>query len=66
MVLPEWRAAIAVPVATEVLLTATGLPYGELSGAELTVLARLEALHDRELAVADWQLAGQSRGTGLS
>ncbi|WP_162824198.1 hypothetical protein [Peterkaempfera bronchialis] len=66
VVLPEWRAAIAVPVATEVLLTATGLPYGELSGAELTVLARLEALHDRELAVADWQLAGQSRGTGLS
>jgi hypothetical protein len=60
-VLPEWRAAIAVPVATSVLLSTTGLEFDQLLGAELTVRIRPDALHDRELAAADWQPASRRR-----
>ncbi|WP_055590194.1 helix-turn-helix domain-containing protein [Streptacidiphilus griseoplanus] len=61
-VVPQWRSAIAVPVATQELLTATGLSYAELSGAELTVVIRADALHDRDLDAADWQCPGPGTG----
>lgn len=64
-VVPEWRPAIAIPVATEVLLAVTGLPRGRLLGVELTVLVHADALHDRELAPSGWRPADQPRGSGL-
>ncbi|WP_377271299.1 helix-turn-helix domain-containing protein [Peterkaempfera sp. SMS 1(5)a] len=58
-VVPQWRSAIAVPVATQELLTATGLSYAELPGTELTVVIRADALHDRDLDAADWECPGR-------
>ncbi|GAA2156730.1 hypothetical protein GCM10009760_58030 [Kitasatospora kazusensis] len=55
VVLPSWRAAIAVSVPTDLLVRATGLSADQLAGAHLTVLMNPEALHDRELDLHDWQ-----------
>jgi hypothetical protein len=62
VVLPAWREAIAVSVPTERLLTATGLGFDDLPGAELSVLINPDALHDRELALHGWR-AGPAAGT---
>ncbi|MQS12325.1 hypothetical protein F7Q99_08480 [Streptomyces kaniharaensis] len=63
VVLPSWRPAIAVSVPTEQLLSATGLAFEQLAGAQLTVLINPGALHDRELDLHDWQ-AGRGRRSG--
>ncbi|MEV8099151.1 hypothetical protein [Kitasatospora sp. NPDC085879] len=55
LVLPSWRAAIAVAVPTERLLASTGLTVEELAGARLSVLINPEALHDRDLGLHGWQ-----------
>lgn len=55
VVLPSWRAAIAVSVPTELLLSETGLGLDQLTDAHLTVLMNPDALHDRELELHDWQ-----------
>ncbi|MDH6137778.1 hypothetical protein P3T37_007211 [Kitasatospora sp. MAA4] len=61
-VLPSWRSSIAVSVPTELLLEATGLTRQELPEAELTVLINMDALHDRELRMRDWQVGPGSDG----
>ncbi|WP_316529158.1 hypothetical protein [Kitasatospora brasiliensis] len=63
VVLPSWRPAIAVSVSTEQLLSATGLGFEQLVGAQLTVLMNPGALHDRELELQGWESgpAGRSR-----
>ncbi|WP_035793759.1 hypothetical protein [Kitasatospora mediocidica] len=61
-VLPSWRSSIAVSVPTELLLEATGLTRQELPEAELTVLINMDALHDRELRMRDWQVAPAADG----
>ncbi|MFJ2579632.1 helix-turn-helix domain-containing protein [Kitasatospora aureofaciens] len=63
VVLPSWRPAIAVSVPTELLLSATGLSFEQLAGAQLTVLINPGALHDRELDLRGWQ-AGRGRRGG--
>ncbi|MFF2662714.1 hypothetical protein ACFVUH_35810 [Kitasatospora sp. NPDC058032] len=63
VVLPAWRPAIAVSVPTERLLSATGLAYERLAGAQLSVVINPGALHDRELELRDWQ-AGPPGRTG--
>ncbi|MFE7560739.1 hypothetical protein [Kitasatospora sp. NPDC057500] len=63
VVLPAWRPAIAVSVPTEHLLSATGLAYERLAGAQLSVVINPGALHDRELEPRDWQ-AGPPGRTG--
>lgn len=55
VVLPSWRAAIAVSVPTDLLLRETGLTVAELPDARLTVVINSEALHDRELCPAEWR-----------
>ncbi len=55
VVLPSWRASIAVSVPTELLVRATGLSPDQLAAAQLTVLMNPEALHDRELDLHEWQ-----------
>ncbi len=55
VVLPDWRAAIAVSVPTERLLRSTGLSPEELRSAALSVVINPEAVHDRELGLRDWQ-----------
>ncbi|MFD7590949.1 hypothetical protein ACFV84_36530 [Kitasatospora sp. NPDC059811] len=55
IVLPSWRAAIAVSVPTEQLLSATGLAFEQLADAQLTVLMNPCALHDRELDLHGWE-----------
>ncbi|MER5636490.1 hypothetical protein ABT095_06030 [Kitasatospora sp. NPDC002227] len=55
VVLPSWRTAIAVSVPTELLVRETGLRPEQLSGARLTVRMNPEALHDRELDLAEWR-----------
>lgn len=64
VVLPSWRLAIAVSVPTEQLLSATGLTYEQLAGAQLTVMMNPGALHDRELDLHGWQAARGRRGGG--
>ncbi|MDH6578787.1 hypothetical protein [Kitasatospora sp. MAP5-34] len=55
VVLPSWRAAIAVSVPTDLLVRATGLSADRLAGAQLSALMNPDALHDRELDLHDWQ-----------
>ncbi|MFF4651445.1 helix-turn-helix domain-containing protein [Streptomyces sp. NPDC001380] len=62
VVLPEWRPAIAVPVATTVLLAATGLPREGLRGAELSAVVDPGAVHDRDLAPEGWRPDGSASG----
>ncbi|MBD0673686.1 hypothetical protein [Streptomyces sp. CBMA156] len=66
VVLPSWRPAIAVSVSTEQLLSATGLGFGQLADAQLTVLMNPGALHDRELELHGWESgpAGRPRRGG--
>ncbi|MFJ6622978.1 hypothetical protein ACIQOW_36045 [Kitasatospora sp. NPDC091335] len=66
VVLPSWRPAIAVSVSTELLLSATGLGFGQLADARLTVLMNPGALHDRELELHGWESgpAGRPRRGG--
>ncbi len=54
--LPSWRSSITLSVPTESLLSATGLSYQELPGAELSVEINPNALHDRELRPTGWQV----------
>ncbi|WP_380279518.1 hypothetical protein [Kitasatospora purpeofusca] len=61
MVLPAWRPAIAVSVPTEHLLSATGLAFERLAGAQLSVVINPAALHDRELELRDWQAGPPGR-----
>ncbi|MFE7526155.1 hypothetical protein ACFU7Y_10575 [Kitasatospora sp. NPDC057542] len=61
VVLPSWRPAIAVSVSTEQLLSATGLGFEQLAGAQLTVLMNPAALHDRELELHGWESAPAGR-----
>ncbi|WP_104816190.1 hypothetical protein [Kitasatospora sp. MMS16-BH015] len=63
VVLPSWRAAIAVSVPTELLLRETGLPSEQLPGARLTVRMNPEAMHDRELDLAEWRPEPAARRT---
>ncbi|WP_199881351.1 hypothetical protein [Streptomyces sp. CB03911] len=62
VVLPSWRPAIAVSVPTEQLLAATGLDYGQLPCAVLSVFINPEALHDRELGLHGWRVRPARRG----
>ncbi|MET9617573.1 hypothetical protein [Kitasatospora indigofera] len=62
VVLPSWRPAIAVSVPTEQLLAATGLDYGQLPCAVLSVFINPEALHDRELGLHGWRVRPAKRG----
>ncbi|GGV12596.1 hypothetical protein GCM10010495_27700 [Kitasatospora herbaricolor] len=62
VVLPSWRPAIAVSVPTEQLLAATGLEYGQLPCAVLSVFINPEALHDRELGLHGWRVRPARRG----
>ncbi|WP_441246019.1 hypothetical protein [Kitasatospora sp. McL0602] len=55
VVLPSWRASIAVSVPTDLLLRETGLRQEQLGDARLTVRMNPEALHDRELDLAEWR-----------
>jgi len=65
VVLPSWRAAIAVSVPTDQILAATGLSLDELADGRLTVLMNPEALHDRELELHAWQAdVGRARRRG--
>ncbi|GAA0695908.1 hypothetical protein GCM10010193_58220 [Kitasatospora atroaurantiaca] len=65
VVLPSWRAAIAVSVPTHQILAATGLSLDELADGRLTVLMNPEALHDRELDLHAWQAeTDRPRGRG--
>ncbi|MFE9427694.1 hypothetical protein ACFYNO_32545 [Kitasatospora sp. NPDC006697] len=64
VVLPAWRASIAVSVPTELLAGETGLSVEELAGTELTVVVNTEALHDRELRPAQWQVVAERPGGG--
>jgi hypothetical protein len=64
IVLPSWRAAIAVSVPTEQLLTETGLSFRDLPGARLTVLMNPDALHDRELDLRCWRTEDGPAATG--
>ncbi|MFE6865524.1 hypothetical protein ACFVFS_03125 [Kitasatospora sp. NPDC057692] len=61
VVLPAWRPAIAVSVPTEHLLSATGLAFERLAGAQLSVVINPAALHDRELELRDWQAGPPGR-----
>ncbi|MFB7473915.1 hypothetical protein [Kitasatospora sp. NPDC056184] len=64
VVLPAWRPAIAVSVPTEHLLSATGLAFERLAGAQLSVVINPAALHDRELELRDWQAGPPGRRAG--
>lgn len=64
VVLPSWRAAIAVSVPTELLLEATGLDFEHLAAAELSVLIDPHALHDRELGLHGWRSGPLDGPTG--
>ncbi|MEV0191531.1 hypothetical protein AB0I39_23715 [Kitasatospora purpeofusca] len=61
VVLPAWRPAIAVSVPTELLLSATGLAFEQLTEARLSVVINPGALHDRELELRDWQVGPPGR-----
>ncbi|MGW6914624.1 hypothetical protein ACWGB8_12495 [Kitasatospora sp. NPDC054939] len=64
VLLPSWRAAIAVSVPTEQLLEATGLDPDRLKGAQLSVLINPDALHDRELGLHGWRTGPAPRPYG--
>ncbi|MCX5212808.1 hypothetical protein OG689_26610 [Kitasatospora sp. NBC_00240] len=66
VVFPSWRPAIAVSVPTEQLLAATGLGYGQLPCAVLSVFINPEALHDRELGLHGWRVRAPRRGGARS
>ncbi|MFF2042341.1 hypothetical protein ACFVVX_18120 [Kitasatospora sp. NPDC058170] len=61
VVLPAWRAAIAVSVPTELLLDATGLRFDQLAETQLSVLINPGALHDRELELHGWRVGPAGR-----
>ncbi|MFB7672872.1 hypothetical protein ACFC26_15830 [Kitasatospora purpeofusca] len=61
VVLPAWRPAIAVSVPTELLLSATGLAFEQLTEARLSVVINPGALHDRELELRDWRVGPPGR-----
>ena len=60
-VLPRWcGGALLVPVATHVLVDATGLKRQDLAGVLLTVRADLAARLETDLQLRDWRPAREA------